>query len=196
MVSSFLAGCLITLAAIIFLSSGGGIIGSFLFGIGLFSIVKFELNLYTGKLCDLTIKEGKLAKILVGNCLGTAFSGMVYNAFGNREVIEKANKLMDLRIETSWISLLLYGVLCGVCIFLAVRLGSDYAVFLGVMCFILAGFAHSIADSAYFFIAGRIDSSSLWWKNVAKIGVVAIGNFIGGRGFARCLRYISSRENR
>lgn len=193
MVSSFLAGCLIALAAIIYLSVGG-VVGSLLFGIGLFTIAKFGLNLYTGKLCDLTIKEGKLAEILLGNCLGTMFSGMVYNAFGDKEVIARANEIMDTRIETSWISLLLYGILCGVCIFLALRLGSDAAVFIGVMCFILAGFAHSIADSAYFFIAGRIDSSIFWWKNFAKVGVVAIGNFIGGRGFSRCLRYIRSGD--
>ena len=87
MVSSFLAGCLIALAAIIYLSVGG-VVGSLLFGIGLFTIAKFGLNLYTGKLCDLTIKEGKLAEILVGNCLGTMFSGMVYNAFGDKDVSE------------------------------------------------------------------------------------------------------------
>ena len=190
MVSSFLAGCLIGLAAIVYLSVGGPL-GSLLFGIGLFSIIKFKLNLYTGKLCDLTIKEGKLAEILVGNCFGAAFSGIIYNVFGKEEIVESAKKIMDTRLETNWLSLLLYGVLCGVCIFLAVRLESDAAVFIGVMCFILAGFAHSIADCAYFFISGIYN-----WRSILNIIIVAIGNFIGGRSMAYLLRYISLSRSR
>ena len=47
--SAILAGMLIGMGGTVFLSQSNPVVGSFLFAIGLFTIVVFQLHLFTGK---------------------------------------------------------------------------------------------------------------------------------------------------
>lgn len=51
-VKSIYAGIMIGLGGIAYLAVQGGLLGAFLFSIGLISVIEFDLNLYTGKVAD------------------------------------------------------------------------------------------------------------------------------------------------
>ena len=76
-IKAILAGVMIGIGAIIYLSCADKVIGSLLFGIGLFVIIFFEFNLYTGKigymsnLCAWKHNWLYILLIWLGNLAGT-----------------------------------------------------------------------------------------------------------------------------
>lgn len=80
MYSSILAGILIAMGCIAYLTVGG-ILGAFMFSFGLLVILRLRLDLYTGKVGLLVINEinlRKLASIYAGNLLGTGFIACLF----------------------------------------------------------------------------------------------------------------------
>lgn len=182
---SILAGLLIGLAACIYwsiYSSAGdycakylaNILGSFLFSIGLISVILLQTNLYTGKIGYVNNKKLLIESliILVINCVVAYLVGLSYRlVFGVQEAA------MQARLNATWYQLLFRGIGTGALIYLAVELKKKYEsllpVVLCVMSFILAGFQHSIANCTYF----GMTSFSLY--GLLGILIVIIGNSIG-----------------
>ena len=83
---------------------------------------------------------------------------------------------LDVFYDTWWITLL-KSIGCGICIYGSVegykKTKSFIPVILGVMCFILAGFNHVVADAFY------IGAARFYWINLVYLLLVAIGNAIG-----------------
>jgi formate/nitrite transporter FocA (FNT family) len=83
---------------------------------------------------------------------------------------------LDVFYDTWWITLL-KSIGCGICIYGAVegykKTKSFIPVILGVMCFILAGFNHVVADAFY------IGAARFYWINLVYLLLVAVGNAIG-----------------
>ena len=82
LVKSIIAGVMIGIGGTVYLSVENKVVGSVLFAIGLFAIVVYGFNLYTGKIGYLVtnfnfkyIKE--LVITLVGNFIGTFFVGFI-----------------------------------------------------------------------------------------------------------------------
>ena len=163
LIKSILAGIMIGIGGTIYLSLDNKIVGSILFVIGLFIIVVYSFNLYTGKIGYLINNFNKkyireLIITLIGNFIGTLFVGFIlkytriYNMFS-----EKAKTLADIKLNDTLISILILSFFCGILMYLAVNtykevkdIGKYLAVFLGVIVFILCGFEHCIANMYYF----------------------------------------------
>lgn len=187
-VSAILAGMLIGMGGTVYLSQANPVVGSFLFAIGLFTVVVFQLHLFTGKVGYLPFQKPiYLLELLLtwcGNFLGTMITAwMVRNSRIYAGMAEKAAGIVDIKLADSFLSLFLLAVFCGLLMFIAVDSfrnlqGSTLrfiAVFVPVMVFILSGFEHVVADMYYYSLVGR------WsWHPICQILVMTAGNALGG----------------
>lgn len=188
LVKSIYAGLCIALGGIIYLSCESKLLGSFLFGLGLFTILNFQFNLFTGKVGYLVFNKPKYLLFLVivwlGNFIGTfGFAKLVAITRYGATLQEKAAKLCNIKDADSLASLLALGIFCGMLMFIASdgfkaienQFGKVLVVFLPVMVFILSGFEHCIADMFYFSMANDFTITSM-----VALFVISIGNAIGG----------------
>ena len=181
---SILGGVAIGIGGFVYLSVGGGVVGAFLFSIGLLSILIFDLYLFTGKVCYVKWKYESIIDVLFilsGNILGSWASGVLLS-FARPDLIEFAHALCEKKLSESW-RVLILGVFCNVIIFFAVDIWKRYGFYstafvtLCVMVFILSGMEHSIANT-FFFVYGCKDVP---FDRVAPYLLMNIvGNSFGG----------------
>ena len=198
LIKSILAGIMIGIGGTIYLSLDNKIVGSILFAIGLFIIVVYSFNLYTGKMGYLINNFTKkyireLIITLIGNFIGTFFVGFVlrYTRIYT-SISDKAKGLVDIKLNDTLISILILSFFCGILMYLAVNtykevkdIGKYLAVFLGVIVFILCGFEHCIANMYYFSV------SSTWSLNtLLYLLVMILGNSLGGILIPLCNKVI------
>ena len=198
LIKSILAGIMIGIGGTIYLSLDNKIVGSILFAIGLFIIVVYSFNLYTGKIGYLINNFNKkyireLIITLIGNFIGTFFVGFVlrYTRIYT-SISDKAKGLVDIKLNDTLISILILSFFCGILMYLAVNtykevkdIGKYLAVFLGVIVFILCGFEHCIANMYYFSV------SSTWSLNtLLYLLVMILGNSLGGILIPLCNKVI------
>ncbi len=184
---SLLAGILIALAGGTYLAVAGtklvpagteGLVGSFLFSIGLIAVLVLEANLFTGKVgyIDSWHKFGLACASLIYNVVAAFFIGMLYRNL-NGSPVPGPMALESARLLKPWYKMLADGFGCGALIYLAVELyrrtKNVIPVIICVMAFILSGTEHSIADAFYF------GASALSWKGFGYLGLVIIGNSLG-----------------
>lgn len=176
---SILAGVLIALAGVVYLSCTDKVVGSFLFSFGLCLVILLEANLYTGKVGYVNSKKDvfDLAIMLGVNLLSAFLVGLIAKT---GSLHDSANSVvstkLDVFYDTWWITLL-KSIGCGICIYGSVegykKTKSFIPVILGVMYFILAGFNHVVADAFY------IGAARFYWINLVYLLLVAVGNAIG-----------------
>ena len=198
LVKSIIAGVMIGIGGTVYLSVENKVVGSVLFAIGLFAIVVYGFNLYTGKIGYLVtnfnfkyIKE--LVITLVGNFIGTFFVGFILRYTRIYSLIsEKANALVDIKLDDNIISILILSFFCGILMYFAVNgykelkdVGRYIAIFLGVIVFILCGFEHCVANMYYFSV------SSSWCLNgFLYLLIMILGNSLGGMLIPLCDKII------
>lgn len=184
---SFLAGIMIAIGGTVFLSIENKVIGASLFSIGLFGVLIYNLNLYTGKIgyliTNLNLKYIKeLIITLIGNFIGACSVGFIlrYTRIYDN-IYEKALSLANIKLSDSIISIFVLSIFCGLLMYYAVNgfkkqtdFGKYLVVYLGVAVFILCGFEHCIANMYYFSVA---DIWSL--KTLGYTGIMVLGNSIG-----------------
>ena len=188
LILSIYSGLCIGLGGTVYLSCDNKVLGSFLFGLGLFTILNFGFNLFTGKVGYFVKNKpsywGFLGIVWLGNFIGTfLFARMIALTRYGAALQAKASALCLVKDGDSIASLLILGISCGMLMFIAAdgfksienQIGKIVVVFLPVMVFILSGFEHCIADMFYFSLAG--DFSSLMLKSLL---VITVGNSIGG----------------
>ena len=188
LVLSIYSGLCIGLGGTAYLSCDNKVLGSFLFGLGLFTILNFGFNLFTGKVGYFVNNKpsywGFLGIVWLGNFIGTfLFARMIAATRYGATLQAKACALYLVKNGDSIVSLLILGIFCGMLMFIAAdgfksienQAGKVVVVFLPVMVFILSGFEHCIADMFYFSLAG--DFSTLMLKSLV---VITVGNSIGG----------------
>ena len=184
---SFLAGLMIAIGGTVFLSIENKVIGASLFSIGLFGVLIYNLNLYTGKIGYLItnfnlkyIKE--LLITLVGNFIGACSVGFIlrYTRIYDN-IYSKALILANTKLNDNLLSIFILSIFCGLLMYYAVNgfkkqtdFGKYLVVYLGVAVFILCGFEHCIANMYYFSVA---DIWSL--KTLGYTGIMVLGNSIG-----------------
>lgn len=82
LIKSILAGVMIGVGCNVYLSCENKYIGALLFSIGLITILIFEFNLYTGKVCYIPKKGISFTKqvliILIGNIIGCICMGLMF----------------------------------------------------------------------------------------------------------------------
>lgn len=188
LVSAILAGMLISMGGTVFLSQSNPVVGSFLFAIGLYTIVVFQLHLFTGKIGYTPFQKPiyiiELAITWFGNLLGTGLTAlMVRNSRIGGPLVEKVMGVADVKLADNFLSIFLLAVFCGMLMFIAVDCyrnvqGSTLrfiGVFVPVMVFILSGFEHVVANMYYFSLSGAWSAHC-----VMSIIVMTLGNAVGG----------------
>lgn len=184
---SFLAGIMIAIGGTVFLSIENKVIGASLFSIGLFGVLIYNLNLYTGKIGYLItnfnlkyIKE--LIITLIGNFIGACSVGFIlrYTRIYDK-ICEKSLILANAKLNDNILSIFILSIFCGLLMYYAVNgfkkqtdFGKYLVVYLGVAVFILCGFEHCIANMYYFSVA---DIWSL--KTLGYTGIMVLGNSLG-----------------
>lgn len=184
---SFLAGIMIAIGGTVFLSIENKVIGASLFSIGLFGVLIYNLNLYTGKIGYLItnfnlkyIKE--LIITLIGNFIGACSVGFIlrYTRIYDK-IYEKSLILANTKLNDNILSIFILSIFCGLLMYYAVNgfkkqtdFGKYLVVYLGIAVFILCGFEHCIANMYYFSVA---DIWSL--KTLGYTGIMVLGNSLG-----------------
>ena len=185
---ALLTGFAIGIGGIVYLSCDNRYIGSFLFGTGLFVILSFGFNLFTGKVgYAVENKPSYIVDLLViwlGNLAGTAATGgLILLTRVSPTISEKAAGLCDTKLSDGLLSILVLSFFCGMLMFIAADgfknienpVGKMLVIFLPVMVFILSGFEHCVANMFYF-------TAGLAWslKAFGYLLVMSLGNAIGG----------------
>ena len=197
-IKSVLAGIMIGIGGTIYLSIDNNVVGASLFGIGLFMIVIYGFNLYTGKIGYLVdnfnFKYIKMLVItLIGNFIGTFFVGYILKFTRIYSLIhDKAKLLVNVKLDDSLISILILAFFCGILMYLAVNtykenkdISKYLGVFLGVIVFILCGFEHCIANMYYLSVA------NIWNLNtLLYLLIMILGNSLGGMLVPLCNKVI------
>ena len=191
--NAIFAGLFIGIAGTVCMAVPNPVMGAFLFGFGLLTIVIYGFKLYTGAIGYLAV-QGKntprylleLFLIWTGNLAGCFAVGQLvrqtrsFPGFAERVSAVCAAKAGDS--VTSWLILSFF---CGILMYTAVETFKrkdelDAVVrvpvlFLCVAIFILSGFEHCIANMYYF------SAADAWsWKALGAIGVMTLGNSLGG----------------
>ena len=180
MIEAILAGFMIALGAIVYLTLGAPL-GPFMFGVGLLAVLTFEFNLFTGKAGLLATREiGKLDLLLIwiGNLIGTELAAfLIAWSPGSIELHEKAQGILTVRMSNPFGINVMMGILCGMLMYLAVTMWKSerhpiYAI-IPVAVFIFSGYNHCVADMFYTWIS--FDNIADFWHLVPT----TLGNIIG-----------------
>ena len=198
--SSVLAGMLVARGGFVYLScvnklENGAALGAVLFSIGLFVIVVYKLNLFTGKVCYMFFEDKKynlnLLIILLGNIVGAAFVGYLLRVTANDNLLTIATNITTSKNNQGLLTSFILANFCGVMIFLAVDIYKNaespickcLGLILGITVFILSGFEHCVANAFYFSIANA------WsWYTLLNLIIMILGNTVGGAVFAYAIQ--------
>ena len=184
--SSFLAGIAISLGAIANLVVGPPL-GPFLFAVGLFMVIALKLDLFTGKAGLLATKEFKPLNLLVvwvGNFIGCFVTGVIvlftFPEATMEKVVSGATKIMTMRLNSPWYTLVVLGIMCGILMYMAVqgsaRAEMSYKPFIAMLpvaVFIFSGYAHCVADMFYY------SAAQMYAQAALPVLFVTAGNVIG-----------------
>ena len=177
---SILAGMMIALGCVLYIKIGG-VLGAFLFSIGLLSVVFYGFKLFTGRaglLATKQIKPLELCKIWLGNLIGVLCIGFIIGISPYSEAIQTAcMSIMEQRLAAGFLGSFLLAIPCGMLMYMAVSVKDvpmkPFYVSLCVMAFICGGFYHCVADMFYT-IAGATE-----WRHYVNIISVTLGNLLG-----------------
>lgn len=185
---SIIGGFLIGFGGTVYLNMDNKIVAAFLFGLGLFTIINFELNLYTGKIGYLSKENWKeILLTLIGNFIGTnLFAFLVLQTRLAGKLKEAVAPAVELKLSDNLLSTFILAIFCGILMSIAVgtfkklpNILGTLAVFLCVAVFILAGFEHCVANMFFFAL------SSPPADYLLTLLVAIAGNSLGGIAFYR-----------
>lgn len=186
LIQAIFSGICISIAATVFLSVGGGVIGSLLFSMGLLTILSFQFKLYTGAVGYVSTKKDILDIfiILIGNIIGCCLIIAFPSAAAGTLV---ATKL----VAPIW-SVLIKSIICGFLMYIAVeafKKQQPYLTVLSVMSFISLGAEHSIANICFFLSAQIFDL-----YGVVFILINILGNAVGAITTHNLINYIKEHK--
>jgi formate/nitrite transporter FocA (FNT family) len=194
LVLAILGGICITIGGAVYLRIkdafvGANIVGAILFTIGLLVICVRGYNLFTGKVSrTFDEKPSYLLTLLIiwiGNFIGTSLFAFLFNQT-SMNIKETARAVCEAKLDNSYLSLFILGIVCNMLIFLAVDgyskikdpVGKYIILFLGVIIFILAGTEHSVANMFFFSVSGLLYERPI--ESILLILTVTAGNAVGG----------------
>ena len=196
-IKAILAGFTIGLGGLVYLivvaAGAPKILGALLFAVGLFVVCTRGFALFTGKVCYLFENKPSylldLLIIWVGNLVGAMILGGIVNLTeigASVKASEVALSLASAKIYASPVALFALGILCNIFIFIAVdgyakiphQVGKYLAILFGVVCFIMAGTEHCIADQFYFCVSKVLYIKPL--ESLGTLGIITLGNAVGG----------------
>lgn len=172
------AGFLIGIGCIAFSVSSNPIVGSFLFSLGLYGIVVNRYLLYTGKIGFLNEEYDykDLLIILLGNFVGIFILCFLFGRFATLDFSKTIYMSLN-KSDESILDCLIRSIGCGILMYLAVisyknsESKNPLLIIMPIMCFILSGFEHCVANVGYMALSGVF-----YFKNLI---IMILGNSIG-----------------
>lgn len=182
-----LAGICISIGGTAFLASSDKAVGALFFTVGLFIILTFKFNLFTGKVCySFDNKPSYLFTLLLiwlGNLTGAWLSGTLLGLTRLDDLQAKCEAVANTKLSDNLLSIFILAILCNILIYVAVHGFNNFdsplvrvlALFFGVSVFVLCGFEHCVANMFYFSFA------KAWsWNTLLYLLVMTAGNIVGG----------------
>lgn len=181
------AGILIGIGGFVFLSfrNTNLFFASFLFSLGLLTIISFQMYLFTGKIgYAFDNKPDYLLDLLVcwlGNLVGAVLVGYILR-LTRIDLSEVASSVVNAKVNDNPLSILILSVFCGMLIYVAVEIQKKdipgvfklLGIVLPVMVFIISGFEHCVANMFYFSYANAWNL-----KSILYILLMSFGNSLG-----------------
>lgn len=198
---SILAGISISIGCVSYLISNNTFIGSLVFCVGLFIILCFNFNLFTGKVCYIFENSSfygiKLCVIWFGNLVGTTLSAILFRCTRLISLVERCRDIVNYKLSDDLISIFILAFFCNILIFVAVdgfknnkhEIGKYLSIFFGVSIFVLCGFEHCVADMFYFAFAGSISIKTLLY-----LLIITLGNAVGGVLIPLIKKFITEKK--
>lgn len=192
LIKSILSGFCIVIGVTIYLSmlSFSKILGATFFCLGLFTIIHFKFDLYTGKVGSTLDNKPKfildLLVCLIGNFIGViSLTSLLKLTRLNPTLTSQAIEIVNTKQNDNWYSIFILSIMCGVMIYVAVKghalcpyeFGKVIFAFLPIIVFIMCGYEHCIANAAYYTYAGIFNLKALGY-----FCLMIIGNGIGAIG--------------
>ena len=186
LIAAVSGGIMIAIGGCVFLNTEVKYVGAIFFSVALIAICYTGLGLFTGRVGFLPDNLSRrelcgLSMTLLGNAIGTfGIGALVARLVPNLQAA--AEVAVTAKLATGWGPNLLRAVLCGVLMYLAVRIyrekGSPIGILFCVPAFILAGFEHSIADMFYLAASGVRSFGGFLF-----LLLIIAGNAVGGMLF-------------
>lgn len=171
---SVLAGFLIGIGGIAYLSLANHIVGAVLFSFGLVTIISRGYDLYTGKIGYATPKDTtSMFLMLLGNFIGVILIGILAI-----NINLSADEICIGKLSKGCFVVFLQAILCGFLMYLGVdttkKTNNPLYAMMAVVIFILTGSEHCVANMFYFTVYNN------WsWQIVWFMVVNILGNSIG-----------------
>lgn len=195
---SILAGVLIAIGALFSIAAKpyGNVVQGLCFSVGLFGVLCCGARLFTGQVLmvstiwdkDCTASDVFVLWVTVWswNLFGAVTIALMASQMGF-----DASVIAQTKAAMPWHELLTRAVLCNVLVCMAVGIGNArpeiehkfLACLLPVACFVACGFEHSVADMLYMPL-GFLRNAVSFADCAYVIGMVTVGNVIGGTAFA------------
>ena len=169
----------------------GKLLGGLLFSLGMYTIISFEMKLFTGMVASIPKMKlrdtWRLPVCFICNAIGVWIVAILLSFSPVKaEVGETAIALIGGKLNADgWaMSSLCSGVLCGILITMSIwashyapvkGLSTTVGVILPIVVFAFCGFDHSVANMLYFYFLGEVS-----WRVVGYILLSILGNAIGG----------------
>lgn len=185
-VKSLLAGVLIGLGCVIYVASPIKYVGTFLFALGLMTVLTKQLYLYTGKVGD-WVPSTTLRLIYMFVLNGIACAATAYLFTLTRIDLSAAAHVAEVKLNDSMLSSFILAMGCGAMMhiayfnFLSER--HPLYVIMPIMFFMLAGFEHCVANCGFFAMA-KVDMTAQDW---ARLALIVLGNGCGSWLFTKVL---------
>lgn len=200
-VQALLAGALIGLGDVVYVFNENHILGSFLFSLGLLTILIKGYPLYTGRIGyvegwkDLWKPVGGMLPMVITNFVGIALvCGL---ATTSRLDLSAVDAMVQTKVNQSWFSALYLSWGCGAMMYIAVngwrKTQNPLTVIMPIMFFILCGFEHCIANYGYFWMWISRDGLDMMLQRVVDLPlgfsvnliIMIIGNALGSLTFSK-----------
>ena len=160
-----------------------GLTGAVFFSVGLYAILMFKGHLVTGKFSTIGNNGYHWFNYILcwfNNLIGTTFAALICLMSSKYDAIcDGAIRVFSIRTTNTFVENIGLGILCGICVFIAVagyaRNSHPITVMLPVAIFVFCGFNHCVADMFYFIVAGKLLTAEAW----IALAATTIGNFLG-----------------
>ena len=190
-------------------ANGHVLLGNILFSTGLLIVCSFGLYLFTGKIGYVFHNKKDylldLLEMYVGNLLGATGFGYIVRLCtpSSSTLFEVAEATSNSKIigpeGSTWYKALLYGILCGMLVYLAVdafkneKFHPVIRLFILVLCvsaFVISGFEHCVANMFYFAFGNAYAVN--FGMTVVALLLCTAGNSIGAILLNEGLRFAKS----
>lgn len=191
--SAIMVGGYISLGAMTYLMIPNTMVASLFFATGIFLVFNFNNMLFT-RVCPLTAATGEYKPIdwlcaWVGNAVGAFLVASIahFSRFEGK-IAERLQSVGQMKLDDSFISLVIMGFFCAVLVSYAVLIGKKFKagsfpqiffVWLFITAFVFCGFDHIVANM-YYISAYSLAFGVQPLKIILSLAAVTIGNIIGG----------------